>query len=168
MILSPFRIVELGPLSKVEGSKLPKSGKEEHSNWTNFVRNGSDSCFVWLESALTERQLEFCANGALCWLVVPSCPIRDGNLGMYTRPDGIKYKNNFLPAGGTRTWPKSRRIQDGYFFSPAGNPTDIWYFTTVMILDCEQVKIGLIYDINYDLLWLLNFATRLSQIFVEY
>jgi hypothetical protein len=87
---------------------------------------------------------------------------------MDTRPDGIRYRNNFLPAGGIRTWPELRRVQDGYFFSPVGNPTDIWYFTTVMILDYEQVKMCLIYDINYDLLWLLNFATRLSQIFVEY
>jgi hypothetical protein len=43
-----------------------------------------------------------------------------------------------------------------------------WYFTTVMILDCEQVKMYSFYNINYDLFWLLNFATRLSQIFVEY
>jgi hypothetical protein len=42
------------------------------------------------------------------------------------------------------------------------------YFTTVMILGCEQVKMCLFYNINYDLFWLLNFAIRLSQIFVEY
>jgi hypothetical protein len=44
----------------------------------------------------------------------------------------------------------------------------IRYFTTVMILCCEQVKMYSFCDINYDLFWLLNFATWLSQIFVEY
>jgi hypothetical protein len=39
------------------------------------------------------------------------------------------------------------------------NLTGTRYFTTAMILGCEQVKICLFYDINYDLLWLLNFAT---------
>jgi hypothetical protein len=64
--------------------------------------------------------------------------------------------------------PDSRCIQDGYFFSPVGNPTGTRYFTTVIIIVCEQVKICLFYYINYDLFWLLNFTTRLSQIFVEY
>jgi hypothetical protein len=48
-----------------------------------------------------------------------------------------------------------------------GNPMGIRYFTTAMILDCEQVKLCSICDINYELFWLLNFATHLSQIFVE-
>jgi hypothetical protein len=41
--------------------------------------------------------------------------------------------------------------RDGYFSSPAGNLTGIWYFTTVIILGCEQVKICLFCYINYDL-----------------
>jgi hypothetical protein len=36
---------------------------------------------------------------------------------------------------------------DGYFFHPTGTR----YFTTVIILDCEQVKMCLFYYINYDL-----------------
>jgi hypothetical protein len=61
-----------------------------------------------------------------------------------------------------------RRVWGGYFFSPVVNPTGTRYFITAMILGCEQVKICSFYDINYDLFWLLNFATQLSQIFVEY
>jgi hypothetical protein len=49
-----------------------------------------------------------------------------------------------------------------------GNPTGTRYFTTAIILDCEQVKMCSFCYINYDLFWLLNFATLLSQIFVEY
>jgi hypothetical protein len=37
-----------------------------------------------------------------------------------------------------------------------------------MILSCEQVKMCSFYDINYNLLWLLNFATWLSQMFDAY
>jgi hypothetical protein len=70
--------------------------------------------------------------------------------------------------GDTQTRSEPRRVRDGYFFSPVGNPTDTRYFTTAMILGCEQVKMCSFYDINYDLLWLLNFATQLSQIFIEY
>jgi hypothetical protein len=33
-----------------------------------------------------------------------------------------------------------------------GNPTGIRYFTTAMILGCEQMKICSFCDINYDLL----------------
>jgi hypothetical protein len=58
--------------------------------------------------------------------------------------------------------------RDGYFFLPAGNPTGIRYFTTAIILGCEQVKMCSFCYISYDLFWLLNFATLLSQIFVEY
>jgi hypothetical protein len=43
-----------------------------------------------------------------------------------------------------------------------------WYFTVAIILRYEQVKICLFCYINYDLFWLLNFTTQLSQIFVEY
>jgi hypothetical protein len=66
--------------------------------------------------------------------------------------------------------PDSNR--DGYragiFFPSAGNPMGIRYFTNATILGYEQVKMCSFYDINYDLFWLLNFATRLSQIFAEY
>jgi hypothetical protein len=85
-----------------------------------------------------------------------------------TRPDGYGYGDDFLPAGDTRTRPESRRVRDGYFFPPAGNSTGTRYFTTAIILGCEQVKMCSFYYINYDLFWLLNFATLLSQIFVEY
>jgi hypothetical protein len=67
--------------------------------------------------------------------------------------------------------PVQTRIKIGterIFFPPAGNPTGTWYFTTVMILDYEHVKMCSFCDINYDLLWLLNFVTQLSQIFVKY
>jgi hypothetical protein len=49
---------------------------------------------------------------------------RDGNSGTGTRYlsgtrlDG--YGDNFLPAGGTRTQPESRRVRDGYFFPTRG------------------------------------------------
>jgi hypothetical protein len=93
---------------------------------------------------------------------------RDDNSGMGTQPDGYGYGDNFLSAGGIRTWSESRRVQDGYFFPPVGNPTDTRYFTTAIILGCEQVKMCSFCYVNYDLFWLLNFATLLSQIFVEY
>jgi hypothetical protein len=71
---------------------------------------------------------------------------RDGNSVMGIRypsgiwSDGYRYRDNFLPTGGTRTRPESRRIRDMYFFPPAGNPTGTGYFTTAIILGCEQVK----------------------------
>jgi hypothetical protein len=34
-----------------------------------------------------------------------------------------------------------------------------WYFTTAIILGCEQVKMCSFCYIKYDLFWLLNFAT---------
>jgi hypothetical protein len=83
--------------------------------------------------------------------------IRDGNSGtgtrypQGTRPEGYGYVDDFLPMGGTRTRPESRRIRDEYFFSPAGNPMGTRYFTTVIILGCEKVKMCLFYYINYDL-----------------
>jgi hypothetical protein len=52
------------------------------------------------------------------------------------RSDGTGYRNNFLLVGGTRT----RSEQDEYFFPPVGNPTGTRYFTTDIILNCEQVK----------------------------
>jgi hypothetical protein len=42
-------------------------------------------------------------------------------------------------------------LQYEYFFSPTGNPTGIRYFTTAIILRCEQVKICSFCYINYDL-----------------
>jgi hypothetical protein len=83
-----------------------------------------------------------------------------------TRPDGARYGDDFLPMSDTRTQTEIGMGQ--VFFPPVGNPTGTQYFTTAMILGCEQVKMCSFCDINYDLLWLLNFATRLSQIFVEY
>jgi hypothetical protein len=53
-------------------------------------------------------------------------------------------------------------------FPTGGNPTGTRYFTIGIILDCEQVKMCSFHYINYDLFWLLNFATLLSQIFIEY
>jgi hypothetical protein len=91
---------------------------------------------------------------------------RDGNSGTGTRPNGYIYEDDFLPVADTRTRSELRRIRDEYFFSLTDNPTGTRYFTTVIILGCEQVKICLFCYINYDLL--LNFATLLSQIFIEY
>jgi hypothetical protein len=92
----------------------------------------------------------------------------DDNSGTGTQPDGAGYGDDFLPVGGTCTRPEPRRVWGGYFFLPVGNPTGTRYFTTAMILGCEQVKMCSFCDINYDLFWLLKFVTRLSQIFVEY
>jgi hypothetical protein len=92
-------------------------------------------------------------SAGLSWVIWAGC--RDGNLGTGTRyppdtrPDG--YGDDFLPTGGTRTRPESRRVQDEYFFPPAGNPTGTRYFTTAIILRCEQVKMCSFYYINYDL-----------------
>jgi hypothetical protein len=83
-----------------------------------------------------------------------------------TWPDG--YGDDFLLADGIYIRPELRRVRDEYFFPPTGNPTGTRYFITTIILDCEQVKMCSFYYINYDLFWLLNFATLLSQIFVEY
>jgi hypothetical protein len=100
------------------------------------------------------------------WLSLVYVPRRDGNLGMDnwypsdTRPDG--YVDDFLLMGGIRIQSESRRIRDEYFFSPAGNSMGTRYFTTAIILACEQVKMHSFCYINYDLFWLLNFATLLS------
>jgi hypothetical protein len=105
------------------------------------------------------------------YLNVKDCKGRtrtDDNSGTGTWPNGYGYGDDFLSASGTCTRLKSRRIRDGYFFPPVGNPTGTWYFTTVIILGCEQVKMCSFCYIKYDLFWLLNFATLLSQIFVEY
>jgi hypothetical protein len=83
-------------------------------------------------------------------------------------PDEYRYGDNFLSVGDTRIRSESRRVRDGYFFSPAINPMGTWYFTIAIIVRCEQVKMCSFCYINYDLFWLLNFTTRLSQIFVEY
>jgi hypothetical protein len=37
------------------------------------------------------------------------------------------------------------------FFSPVGNPITTRYFTTIIILDCEQLKMCLVCYINSDL-----------------
>jgi hypothetical protein len=89
-------------------------------------------------------------------------------ISLDTRSDGYGYGDDFLPMGDTRTWLELRQVWDGYFFSPTGNLIGTRYFTTAIILGCEQVKMCSFCYINYDLFWLLNFATLLSQIFVEY
>jgi hypothetical protein len=82
---------------------------------------------------------------------------RDGNLGtgtrylLGTRPDGYGYEDDFLPAGGTRTRLELRQVRDGYFFPPTGNLTGTQYFTTTIILCCEQVKMCSFCYINYHL-----------------
>jgi hypothetical protein len=80
---------------------------------------------------------------------------RDGNLGTGTRylsgTRPIGYGDDFLPVGGTRTRSEPRRIRDGYFFPPAGNPTGTRYFTTTIIIDCKQIKMYSFCYINYDL-----------------
>jgi hypothetical protein len=70
---------------------------------------------------------------------------RDGNSGTGTQPDG--YRDDFLPADDTRTRPESRWV----FFLPMDNLTGTRYFTTAIILGCEQVKMCLFCYINYDL-----------------
>jgi hypothetical protein len=76
---------------------------------------------------------------------------RDGNSGTGIRPDVYGYEDDFLSAGDTRIRPESRWVRDGYFFPPADNTTGTRYFTTAIILDCEQVKMCLFCYINYDL-----------------
>jgi hypothetical protein len=68
-----------------------------------------------------------------------------------THHDGYWYGDNFLSASDIRTRLESRRVWNGYFFPPAGNPTGIRYFTTAIILCCEQVKMCSFCYINYDL-----------------
>jgi hypothetical protein len=50
-----------------------------------------------------------------------------------------------------RVAPVSDPNRDEYFFSFMGNPTGNRYFTTVIILGCEQVKMCSFCYINYDL-----------------
>jgi hypothetical protein len=50
-----------------------------------------------------------------------------------------------------RVWVRGQFFTRGYFFPPTGNPTGTRYFTTDIILGCEQVKMYLFCDINYDL-----------------
>jgi hypothetical protein len=75
--------------------------------------------------------------------------VSDDNWGTGIRPDGYEYGDYFLPVGDTRTWSELRWIWSGYFFPPAGNPTGTRYFTTAIILGCEQVKMCLFCYINY-------------------
>jgi hypothetical protein len=65
---------------------------------------------------------------------------RDGNSGTGTQSDVYRYGDDFLPMGGTRSRPESRRVWDEYFFPPAGNPMGTQYFITAIILVYEQVK----------------------------
>jgi hypothetical protein len=68
-----------------------------------------------------------------------------------TRPDGYGYGDDFLSVGDTRTRPELGWVCDGYFFPSVGNPTGTQYFTTAIILGCEQVKMCSFCYINYDL-----------------
>jgi hypothetical protein len=83
--------------------------------------------------------------------------VRDDNSGTVTRYppatrlDGYGYRDDFLAVGAIHTRSKLRRVLDEYFLSPAGNPTGTQYFTTTIILDCEQVKMCSFCYINYDL-----------------
>jgi hypothetical protein len=94
-----------------------------------------------------------------------TCKIaRDDNSGT-----GTRYPLGTRPDGYGHPYPTWTETGMGWvFFPPVGNPMGTRYFTTAIILGCEQVKMCLFCYINYDLFWLLNFATRLSQIFVEY
>jgi hypothetical protein len=47
--------------------------------------------------------------------------------------------------------PDPNREGYGYFFPPVDNLTGTQYFTTAIVLGCEQVKMCLFYYINYDL-----------------
>jgi hypothetical protein len=71
-------------------------------------------------------------------LLNPKAEPRDGNSGTGTI---------FYP----RVAPVPNPNRDGYFFPPAGNPTGTRYFTTAIILSCEQVKMCSSCYINYDL-----------------
>jgi hypothetical protein len=66
-------------------------------------------------------------------------------------PTGTGMGRIFLPMSGTRTRSEVRRVRDGYFFLPAGNPMGTRYFTAAIILGCEQVKMCSFCYINYDL-----------------
>jgi hypothetical protein len=90
------------------------------------------------------------------------------SIGMAIRSHGYEYGHDFLLICGICTRSESRRVRNEYFFSPAGNPMGTRYFTIIIIIGCEQVKMYSFCYINYDLFWLLKFATLLSQIFVEY
>jgi hypothetical protein len=72
---------------------------------------------------------------------------RDVNSGMGTWLDGVRYEDDFLLVGDTRTRPEPRWVRVDIFFHPTGTR----YFSTVMILGCEEVKMYSFYDINYDL-----------------
>jgi hypothetical protein len=77
---------------------------------------------------------------------------RDDNLGTGTRypsgtrPDRYGYGDDFYP----RVAPVPDPNRGGYFFPPVGNPTGTQYFTTAIILRCEQVKMCSFCYINYD------------------
>jgi hypothetical protein len=47
--------------------------------------------------------------------------------------------------------PNRDEYETSIFFPPVGNPTGTRYFTTAIILVCEQVKMCSFYYINYDL-----------------
>jgi hypothetical protein len=110
--------------------------------------------------------LRYFAKSRRRWILIASrgqrpvaLSTRDGNSGTGTRylSGGMGTRVIFYP------W-----VAEQVFFPSMNNSTGIRYFTTAIILCCEQVKMCSFCYINYDLFWLLNFATLLSQIFVEY
>jgi hypothetical protein len=97
-----------------------------------------------------------CRRGLLGWTAWrPAGHARDGNSGTRypsgTRSDRYGYEDDFLFVCDTRIRLEPRWIRDEYFFLLAGNPTGTRYFTTAIILGCEQVKMCLFCYINYDL-----------------
>jgi hypothetical protein len=117
-------------------------GLGRHEEFNGAAEDGEGLRCTWGSGELSTKEA-----GTMGW----GSGHRDGNLGMGTRPDGAGYGDDFLPVGGTRTRPEPRPVRGGYFFPPMGNPMGTQYFTTTMILGCEQVKMCSFCDINYDL-----------------
>jgi hypothetical protein len=139
--------------------------------WSFAIFSFAQDSLVWAASlAIRERFCLLCFILSRVLSVLVRLSTRDGNLGrmaIWVRvpdPTGTSTKMIFY----LRVAPIPDPNQDGYFFPPVDNLTGTRYFTTVIILGCEQVKICSFCYMNYDLFWLLNFATLLSQIFVEY
>jgi hypothetical protein len=82
---------------------------------------------------------------------MPARAVRNLDMGIRyppgTRSDGYGYGDDFLPVGDTRTRSEPRWVRNGNFFHPTGTR----YFTTAIILGCEQLKMCSFYYINYDL-----------------
>jgi hypothetical protein len=66
-------------------------------------------------------------------------------------PMGTETGTIFYPWVAPVPDPNRDRYVTGIFFPPASNPTGTRYFTTAIILGCEQVKMCSFCYINYDL-----------------